>query len=56
MKIYRCDRCGREVEHPFIVRYPVSYKVKTGSEFLGDWMMEPCDSCREEFFRWLRKG
>lgn len=56
MRVCCCDRCGREVKRPFIVRYPATYKVKAiGREFLGDWMTELCDSCKEDFLRWLRK-
>ena len=54
MRVCRCDRCGREVKKPFIVRYPDKYKV-IGREFFGDFNVELCDSCREDFLHWLRK-
>lgn len=51
MKVYRCDRCGREVDELRVVN--VLMQPATGLMIRADAEFDLCEDCADAFEDWL---
>jgi hypothetical protein len=53
MKIYRCDRCGKEKEHREDI-HELSREIKLGKPSQPDFDFDLCESCMSTVERMIR--
>jgi ribosomal protein S14 len=55
MRIYRCDRCGREVAFIWNITLSVE-NPEPRAQYIKTKKIEICDPCRHLFRDWIKEG